>query len=192
MSRIGTHKRKENMNMKKIVTLLLAVAVFTFGFAGCGGSKDSAGEQSAAPEGTPEEIIEAVYAEKSVGLNLMTMPVDLEDAEAVKYNLGIDDASNVKEAAISEPMMGSQAYSLAVVRVKDAADSEKVAKEMLNGIDPRKWICVEADNLRAMTKGDLVLFFMVDSSFAETVTVDEIEEAFTTVCGGSLDKVLDK
>ena len=77
--------------MKKIVTLLLAVAVFTFGFAGCGGSKDSAGEQSAAPEGTPEEIIEAVYAEKSVGLNLMTMPVDLEDSEAVKYNLGIDE-----------------------------------------------------------------------------------------------------
>ena len=178
--------------MKKIVTLLLAVAVFTFGFAGCGGSKDSAGEQSAAPEGTPEEIIEAVYAEKSVGLNLMTMPVDLEDSEAVKYNLGIDDASNVKEAAISEPKMGSQAYSLAVVRVKDAAESEKVAKEMMNGIDPRKWICVEADNLRAMTKGNLVLFFMVDSSFADTVTVDEIEEAFTTVCGGSLDKVLDK
>ena len=117
---------------------------------------------------------------------------DVTAVELVKYNLGIDDASNVKEAAISEPMMGSQAYSLAVVRVKDAADSEKVAKEMLNGIDPRKWICVEADNLRAMTKGDLVLFFMVDSSFAETVTVDEIEEAFTTVCGGSLDKVLDK
>lgn len=178
--------------MKKIFSGVIALLMLTFLLASCGGNQQPAQEQSAAPAGTPEEIIEAIYAEKSVALNLMTIPVDLEDADAVLYILGLDDASNVKEAAVSEPMMGSQAYSLVVVRVNDAKDAEGVARAMLNGIDQRKWICVEADTLKVMTKGDLVLLFMVDSGFADTVTVDEIEEAFTTVCGGSLDLVLKK
>ena len=188
----NARKRKEILNMKKILAVILAVAMLAFGLAACGGNKEPAEDQSTAPNGTPEEIIEAVYAEKSVNLNLMTLAVDLGDEYAVKYNLGLDDVSKVKEAAVSEPMMGSQAYSLAVVRVNDAADAEEVANAMLNGIDQRKWICVEADTLKVMTKGDLVLLFMVDSGFAETVTVDEMEAAFTTVCGGSLDLVLDK
>ncbi|MGM9661610.1 MAG: hypothetical protein ACI3WR_00780 [Oscillospiraceae bacterium] len=178
--------------MKKTLTVILAAAMLALALSACGGSKEPAGEQGAAPGGTPEEIIEAVYAEKSVGLNLMTMAVDLGDADAVQYNLGLADASKVKEAAVSEPMMGSQAYSLAVVRVNDAADAESVANDMLSGINQSKWICVEADDLKVMTKGDVVLLFMVSSSFADTVTADEMEAAFTAVCGGSPDLVLEK
>ena len=185
--------------MKKLLAVILA-ATMLLSFAACGknaetndGSDISTEEPGVtAPAGTPEEIIDAVYAEKSVSLNLMTTAVDLEDEYAPKYSLGLDDVSKVKEAAVSEPMMGSQAYSLVVVRVNDAADAEDVANEMLNGIDQRKWICVEADTLKVMTKGDIVLLFMVDSGFADTVTVDEIEAAFTAVCGGSLDLVLSK
>ena len=88
--------------------------------------------------------------------------------------------------------MGSQAYSLAVVRVKDAADAAATAQAMADGIDQRKWICVEADTLRVMTKGPVVVLFMVDSRLADTVTIDDIEKAFTTVCGGSPDKVVTK
>ena len=53
-------------------------------------------------------------------------------------------------------------------------------------------ICVEADNLKVMAKDDTILLFMVDSSFAETVKVAEIEAAFTDICGGSLDVSLSK
>ena len=98
----------------------------------------------------------------------------------------------IKEAAVSEPMMGSQAYSLVVVKVNDAKDTKDVANAMLNGINQRKWICVEADNLKVMAKDDTILLFMVDSSFAETVKVAEIEAAFTDICGGSLDVSLSK
>ena len=192
--------------MKKILTVILIASMLVFSFASCGrgagstGNTDSAGNQgstpadaqSSAPAGTPGEIIDLIYAEKSIDLNLMTTDIDLESADAVQYNLGLGDASKVKEAAVSEPMMGSQAYSLAVVRVKDAADTEDVAKEMLDGIDRRKWICVEADCLKVMTTGDLVVLFMVDSAFADTVTVDEIQAAFTAVCGGEPDLVLEK
>ena len=178
--------------MKKTVCLMLAVMLLTGLMTACGGSKPAEGSTAggSAPEGTPSEIIDAIYAEKTVDLNLMTIDIALDDADAVRYNLGLEDASKLEAAAVSEPMMGSQAYSLAVVRVKDAADAAATAQAMADGIDQRKWICVEADTLRVMTKGPVVVLFMVDSRLADTVTIDDIEKAFTTVCGGSPDKVV--
>lgn len=174
--------------MKRYLALMIAAALLAVLITACG----TGASGGAAPEGTPEELIEAIYAEKPVELNLMTLLIDLADADSVRYNLGLDDASAVKEAAVSEPMMGSQAYSLVVVRVNDDADAEATAKAMLAGIDQRKWICVEADSLRVMTKGDVVLLFMVDTQFADTVTADEIEAAFTKLCGAEPDLVLNK
>ena len=130
--------------MKKLLAVILA-ATMLLSFAACGknaetndGSHISTEEPGVtAPAGTPEEIIDAVYAEKSVSLNLMTTAVDLEDEYAPKYNLGLDDVSKVKEAAVSEPMMGSQAYSFVLIRLKDAADAEDVANAVIEGILPR-------------------------------------------------------
>ncbi len=178
--------------MKKILAVILAVAMLAFGLAACGGNNEPGTDEGTAPTGTPEEIIEDIYAEKSVDLNLMTVPVDLTDTYSVKSYTGLDDASKIKEAAASESMMGSQAYSLVVVRLNDKADAENVAKAMLEGIDQRKWICVEADTLKVMAKDDLIVLFMVDSVYNDTVTVDDMEAAFKAVCGGSLDIVLDK
>ena len=79
-----------------------------------------------------------------------------------------------------------------LVRVKDAADAEEVANAMINGIDPRKWICVEADDVRVMVKGDVVALYMVDSEFGDEMSGDGIEAALTEVLGGSLDKVIKK
>ena len=185
--------------MKKLLAVILA-ATMLLSFAACGknaetndGSDISTEEPGVtAPAGTPEEIIDAVYAEKSVSLNLMTTAVDLEDEYAPKYNLGLDDVSKVKEAAVSEPMMGSQAYSFVLIRLKDAADAEDVANAVIEGIDPRKWICVEADDVRVMTKGDVVALYMVGSQFGDKISGDTVEKAFTEVVGGSIDKVIKK
>ena len=62
-----------------------------------------------------------------------------------------------------------------------------VADEMLNGINPAKWICVEADDVRVAAYDDLVMLIMVSSSLEETVTGKEIVSSFKKVCGGSLD-----
>ena len=175
--------------MKKLFVVLFAAVMMSFSLVACGDKKEPAGTEQTVSIGSPEEVINQIYAKKTVNLRLMTIVMDLSDADAVKYNLGLDDASKVKEAAVSEPMMGSQAYSLVVVKVNDTKD---VANAMLNGINQRKWICVEADNLKVMAKDDTILLFMVDSSFAETVKVAEIEAAFTDICGGSLDVSLSK
>ena len=151
---------------------------------------DNAGSNDASVDlsgKTAAEIISMIYEKKPVDLDLETDTLDLSDADAVKLIAGLSSTDGIKEIAVSEPMMGSQAYSMVLVRVSDSANAASVAQTMKDNINPRKWICVEADDIKAASKGDLALFFMVDSEFADTVTASEIMEAFKSVCGGSLD-----
>ena len=173
--------------MKKILTLLMVMTLIMTGFTACGsGNEGEAGGNAAGSvEGTPAEIIEKIYEQYPVAdLPLGTIEIDLADADAVKMFTGLDSADKIDSAAASESMMGAQAYSLVVVRVKDAADAASVAEEMMNGIDQRKWICVEADDLSAASCGNVVVLMMVGSVHADTVTSANIIDAFSAVCGG--------
>ena len=71
-----------------------------------------------------------------------------------------------------------------VVKVKDAKDADAVATEMMNGIDQRKWICVEADDLRVSAAGDTVVLIMVGSAHADAATAASITDAFSAAAGG--------
>ena len=151
---------------------------------------DNAGSNDASVDlsgKTAAEIISMIYEKKPVDLRLATNTLDLSDADAVEVNAGLSSTDGIKEIAVSEPMMGSQAYSMVLVRVSDSANAASVAQTMKDNINPRKWICVEADDIKAASKGDLALFFMVDSAFADTVTASENMEAYKSVSGGSLD-----
>ena len=97
------------------------------------GKQDSAKADTAKGySGTLPELIQAIYKKQPVDLTLDTpTAVDLTDSYSAQYFLGLSDASKVKEAYCSEPMIGSIAYSLVVVRTKDAADAPDVAS--ING-----------------------------------------------------------
>lgn len=168
--------------MKKFLTLLLVMMLVMTGFTACGSGN---GGEAGSVEGTPAEIIEKIYEQFPVAdLPLGTIEIDLGDADAVKMFTGLDSADKVDAAAASESMMGAQAYSLVVVKVKDAADADAVAAEMKNGIDQRKWICVEADDLRVAAAGDTAVLMMVSSQHADVVTAADIIDAFGTVADG--------
>ena len=146
-------------------------------------SGSTSGEASVA--GTPAEIIDKIYANhKAIEMPLGTMEVDLTDPDALKMFTGLGSADKISAAAVSESMMGAQAYSLVVVKVKDAKDADAVATEMMNGIDQRKWICVEADDLRVSAAGDTVVLIMVGSAHADAATAASITDAFSAAAGG--------
>jgi hypothetical protein len=132
-------------------------------------------------------IIKKIYEIKDPGLKVADNPVDLSNSDSVKYYTGLTDSSKIKEAVASETMIGSQAYSLVLVRLNNGDDAESVAKDMLNGIDTRKWICVAADDLQVVGHDDVIMLFMVSSSFKDSVTSQEIVDAFKEVSGGKLD-----
>ena len=141
------------------------------------------------PVDTLSPMVDQIYAIKGPQFMYMTMPVDLADADTTAWLTGVTDSSLLTEAVVNESMMGAQAYSLVLARVKDAAKAEEVAQMMLDNIDPRKWICVEADDIAAAIKGDLVMFIMIDSQMG--LPAADMVDAFSQVAGG-VDKTLSK
>lgn len=170
--------------MKKIA-LFLAVTIIMSLLAGCGGSAKPA---VTAPEGTTEELINKIYENVTVELPLMTIPVDFADEYSVSAYTGLNGTESLVEASASESMIGAQAYSLVLVRLNDADQAETIAQSMFDNIDTRKWICVEATEKQAVVCGDLVMFVMLDPQYG--VTTDQIVEAFTQVCGGTVGSVI--
>ena len=175
--------------MKKFISVIMMAALALSLFAACGKTDDAPKGADLSGE-SAEALVNKIYESKMPEFALMTIPVDLADAEMVAWQTGINDPALLKEAVISESMMGSQAYSMVMVRVNDAAKSEEVAQMMLDNIDPRKWICVAADDIDAAIYGDLVLFVMIDSSFG--IPAADFIGAFKTIAGGALDKELSK
>ena len=171
--------------MKKLIAMVLVLAMAVAMVAG--GNKAADKTPLA---GTMEEnalkVMEACPVEFMGGI----IPVDLTDTSedgkwAVTYFTGLSDAAKITDVAVYESMMGSQAFSLVMVRTAEGADPKAVAEEMKSGIDPRKWICVGADEIMAAGYGDTVMFIMLDSQLG--LKAQSYVDAFANVCGAELD-----
>lgn len=118
-----------------------------------------------------EEFITKVYSSIPEGTlpNFQTMKVELNDLDIVTYDTGLKSVEKIEEIYKSEPMMSSQAYSLIVVKAKDAADVQAIQEEMVNNIDPRKWICVCAEKIYSISKDNIVVLVMSNDEWAKPV-----------------------
>ena len=129
------------------------------------------------------EILDKIYEIKKPEFAFDSMAVDFDDEYAVSSYTGLtmDDAEKLDAAIVSEPMMSSQAYSLVLVRVKDKADAADIAQKMADGINQRKWVCVEADDLTVVSKDDVIMLFMADKELS--FSSDDAVAAFTEAYG---------
>jgi hypothetical protein len=171
--------------MKKFIALMLVIAMAA-SLAACG---NKAADKTPL-EGTMEENTMKVMEIAPVEFMGGIIPVDLTDTSedgkwAVSYFTGLSDAAKITDVAVYESMMGSQAFSLVMVRTAEGTDPKAVAEEMKSGIDPRKWICVGADEIMAAGYSDTVMFIMVDSQLG--LKAQSYVDAFTQVAGGELD-----
>ena len=199
--------------MKKIFAMMLALAMM-FSMVACGGkttepttapTEAPTEAPTAAPTeesttepaevavnvetATMEEILNKVVEINPVEFMGGTMPIDLTDTSEdglwmLKDNTGLENADNITDAAVFGPMMGSIAFSMVMVRTAEDADVKAVAETMKNNIDPRKWICVEADDLQVVSYGDVIMLIMVDSQ--NGMTSQSFVDAFARVCGGTV------
>ena len=157
--------------IKKLFALLL-VCTTILTLTGCG-------EKNI--EGTLEEIMESVYSDVYTGvaddqkpmLGNINVSTDMQDN--IAYYIGTDEIE-YEEILASEPMMGSIAHSVVLVRMKDGADIEAAKTTIKEKVDPRKWICVEVpeDKIIVKSKGDLIILIMV----ADDTTREKLEEGF--------------
>lgn len=170
--------------MKKLIALVL-VLVLALSMAACGGKTSGA-----SLEGTMEENVNKIMEANPVEFMGGLITIDLTDtSEDSRWMLqsftGLDSVDKITDVAVYEPMTGSQAFSLVMVRVADAGEAEEIAQQMKDTIDPRKWICVGADEVMAAGYGDTVLFIMLDSNLG--LKAQSYVDAFADICGGKLD-----
>ena len=166
--------------MKKLIAMILVLAM-AVAMVACGSKAASKTPLAGTMEENALKIMEIAPVEFMGGC----IPVDLSDVDSVAYFTGLSDASKVTDVAVYESMMGSQAFSLVMVRTAEGADAKAVAQEMKDNIDPRKWICVGADQIMAAGYADTVMFIMVDSQLG--LNAQSYVDAFKSVCGADLD-----
>ena len=138
--------------MKKIVlSLLIFMAVILL--TGC---------SSKNVEGSLEDIMTKVYENVPEDERpMMLSNIEITDENIESY---LGTKIEYKEVIASESMTGSIAHSVVLVRVKDNANVDKIMKEIKENVDPRKWICVEAENVIVKNKGDLIILIMANES----------------------------
>ena len=184
--------------MKRLITILLA-ALLLLSMSACScaktpevtaptvGTNPTAGEEKKNLSGTMEENVNKLIQANPVEFMGGMMPLDLTDTSeeglwALKNYTGLDSAKDITDAAVYEPMTGSQAFSLVMVRVKSDANAKDIARQMTDNIDRRKWICAMADQSMVAGYGDTVMFIMVDSNLGKTA--QSYVDAFKNLCGG--------
>ncbi len=177
--------------MKKTILFLLMLALL-FTATACRRKNSDAGSQQPL-SGTMEENVSKLIEKEQPQFMGGFMPLDLKDTSeeglwALKGYTGLDSAESITDAAVYEPMTGAQAFSLVMVRVKNAADAKTVAQQMKQNIDPRKWICAGADQVMVAGYGDTVLFIMADSALG--ISAQSYVDAYKELCGGKVDFTL--
>ncbi|MGN1048185.1 MAG: hypothetical protein ACI4QZ_06215 [Eubacteriales bacterium] len=105
-------------------------------------------------------------------LRLMTVEVPADNYEYTLFTPYIEGSF----AVVSEPMIGSIAHSVVLLKLPEGADVKAVASDIEKNMDPRKWICVTAEEAWVKTSGNYVLLVMSSKS-----TADAIASNFETV-----------
>ena len=109
---------------------------------------------------------------KDILPKLETMKVDIKNIDEVNSYTGLKTNDGIESIVVSVPLITAQAYSVAIVKVKDNADVEKIKQEMLDNIDMRRWICVSAEQLYITNSGNIIFSVMADKDVAKAVYND--------------------
>ena len=125
---------------------------------------------------TPKDINDIINTinknNKDILPELETMKVDIKNIDEVTSYTGLKTNDGIESIVVSVPVMTAQAYSVAIVKVKESADVEKIKQEMLDNIDMRRWICVSAEQLYITNSGNVIFSVMADKDIAKAVYND--------------------
>ena len=156
------------MKLFKKISLFMFTCLSLVGLTGCGSENI---------EGTLEDLMTNVYSGISEAERPMLMNTEVTE-ENIEYYLGTTDIE-YEEALASEPMMGSIAHSVVLVRTKDNTDIEAIKTKIKENIDPRKWICVwvEEEDVIVENRGNLIILIMVEDEATRT----KIQEGFNNL-----------
>ena len=166
--------------MKKIVCSLLVLVLALGMFAGCGAKTNL--------EGTPIEILEQFNANATTEVGGVITPVEINGvvteeipADNVEYFTGLteeDYEKYIESGARSDAMITVNPHSMVILKVKDGVDAVEVAKKVFDGINPRRWICVQPAGVYVNTSEDYIFMIMSNDEWMPSLI-----NAFETLSG---------
>lgn len=139
-----------------------------------------------------KKMLKTIYSNAKTDLpSLSTEKVDLSNTDIVTSYTGLKTANDIDLLVVSEPLINAQAYLVAVIKVKDNVDVEKVKTEIYDNIDMRRWICVSAEKLYITNNGNVIFLVMADENWAKPV-YDEFKTYVNNSIGKELEKTNDE
>lgn len=179
-------KKKQNI----LVIALILLAVISFGIIILVSGKENTSSLE-----TTKDIIKMISIinkdNKNVLPELETMKINVKNIDEVTSYTGLKSNDDIESIVVSVPLITSQAYSVAVVKVKDTADVEKIKQEMLDNIDMGRWICVSAEQLYITNRGNVIFSVMTDKDIAKAV-YDDFKKYVNNEIGKELEKTNDE
>lgn len=179
-------KKKQNI----LVIALILLAVISFGIIILVSGKENTSSLE-----TTKDIIKMISIinkdNKNVLPELETMKINVKNIDEVTSYTGLKSNDDIESIVVSVPLITSQAYSVAVVKVKDTADVEKIKQEMLDNIDMGRWICVSAEQLYITNSGNVIFSVMTDKDIAKAV-YDDFKKYVNNEIGKELEKTNDE
>lgn len=123
-------------------------------------------EGAAKLDGDLKEIL-AKIVEGATPEELMVDTIEI-NAELFPGFFPVEAPANF-EAYVCAPLIGSIAHEVSVLRVGEGADVEALAKDIEANLDPRKWICVEAEKTAVVVRDNVILVVMSAADVVDTI-----------------------
>lgn len=164
-------KQKNSKIVLLVIIAIIAIALIVAGIVLATNANKPKSNVQITSTDDMQNLINTVYGGQKENLppTLNTQIVDVSNLDVLKSFTGLTSNENIDSVVVSEPMIGSQAYSFVLVKVKDGANADSIAKEMSENIDTRKWICVEAEKLYATSIDNLAVLMMGSDEWATPV-----------------------
>ena len=151
------------MKKTKKILLLLIVSFTLTGIVGCKQTNNNGSIDL-----TLEQVMEKLYE----GIDENQLPNSLTnielDKESVEYFIGTNEIE-FEEALANEPAMSSVAHSVVLLKVTNKTNIESAKTLIKENVDPRKWICVEAEEVIVDNIGNLIILIMSSKDLAKTI-----------------------
>lgn len=176
--------KKENI----IIGIIVLVIIIILGVLFINLNKNETSESTIKNSKDMINMVNSIYQNINEELpSLETMAIDINNLDDVTSYTELKSNKDIEELVISVPMMNAQAYSLAVIKVKDNANIESLKQEMLDNINMHRWICVSAEKLYITNNGNIIFLIMSDKDTAKVVY-----DGFKSYVNNKIGKELEK
>ena len=178
-------ENKKNIIIGCLIGGLVVLAGVIFAITS---NKESKTNETLQTAGDIKKMLETIYKNLADELpELTTEEINLKESELVESLTGLKSTDDINTLVVSEPVMGSQALEVAVIKTKEKTDNEAIMQNIKDNVDMSIWICVSAEKLYIVNSGDVIFMVMADSDWAKSI-YDEFVKYMDNKVGKTLEK----